>query len=72
MFQASVIMKPEYPIAAVDEILRAISVQLKYADHELQSLTAMINKTNQAIRSSREALVRTNMLIPPEERSDRR
>jgi hypothetical protein len=65
-------MKPEYPIAAVDEVLRVISVQLKYADHELRSLTAMIKKTNQAIRSSREALVRTNTLIPPEERSDKR
>lgn len=64
-------MTSEQAKAAVEEVLRGISVQLTYAGHQLRSFTAMIKRTNQAIRSSREALVRTNTLVQPNERSDR-
>jgi len=45
------------------ELLRSLGIQLKNAARDLRSIRARINRTNEAIRESQEAIARTDALI---------
>ena len=58
-------MKSKRAQAATDLLLRCIGIQLEDAQSQLQSLRATVNRTNETIRSSREAILGTNTLVQP-------
>lgn len=51
--------------AAAAALLQNLRVRLLKADHELRRIGEMIRRTNETIRSSREAILRTNVLVQP-------
>ena len=58
------------PALAAETLLRGVRVQLENAKHDLRMLRATINRTKEAIRTSREAIVSTNPLLQPDEGFD--
>lgn len=63
-------MKSKQAIAAAEALLRDTSFQLEAATKELNGLRATLERTKATIRSSREAIVRTNKLVQPDEWPD--
>jgi len=62
-------MKSKHALAAARTLLRGVRIQLEHAEYDLRTLRATIHRTSEAIRTSREAIVRTNMLVHPDEKS---
>jgi len=56
-------MKSEQTKAGAEAVLRGIRTQLENAQLDLRSMEATIERTNETIRTSREALAHTNALI---------
>jgi len=63
-------MKSKQAKAAVERLLTGMNFQLRNAENDLRSIRATIERTYEAIRSSREALVPTNTLVYPNEGFD--
>jgi hypothetical protein len=64
-------MESKQVLSTAETLLRGVSVQLENAEHDLRMLRATIKRTNEVIRSSREAIVRTDALVQPDEPSEK-
>ena len=58
-------MKPKQAKAAAEAVWRNLRVRLEYGDLELQRLIARLQRTNENLRSSQQAILRTNSLLQP-------